>query len=44
MPVNIESLAVIIIALSVLVGTGVLLGPSFLSRYSNWKIKKGLKG
>jgi hypothetical protein len=44
MPVEIDSLAVIIIALFLLVTLGVLLGPSFLSRYENWKIKKGLKG
>ena len=44
MPVNIDSLAVIIIALSVVVILVVLLGLSFLSRYENWKIRKGLKG
>ena len=44
MPVEIDSLSVIIIALFLLVTLGMLLGPSFLSRYENWKIKNGLKG
>jgi len=44
MTAEIDSLAVIIIALFMLVTLGVLLGPSFLSRYNNWKIRKGFKG
>ncbi len=44
MPVEIDSLAVIIVALFLLATFGVIFGPSLLSRYENWKIKKGLKG
>ncbi len=44
MPIEIDSLTVIVIASSVLVILVVLLGPSFLSRFENWKINKGLKG
>ncbi len=44
MPVGIDSLILIVIGLSLLFLLGLLLGPSILSRYENWKIKKGLKG
>ena len=43
MPIGIDSLAVIIIALFLLATLGVIFGPSLLSRSDNWKIKKGLK-
>ncbi len=44
MPVGIDLLTVIAIGLSLLLLLGLLFGPSILSRYENWKIKKGLKG
>jgi hypothetical protein len=43
LPMEIDSLVVLIIALFLLVILGVLLGPSFFSSYQNWKIKKGAK-
>jgi hypothetical protein len=44
MPIGIDSLAVIIVALFLLATVGAIFGPALLSRYEDWKIKKGLKG